>query len=193
MVMLRRLGLAVLVICMLDAAAWAHTHASAARIAQRLALYHKLKGATGITEGHGPRVIYDIFDPNCPYCHMLYERLQPLIGPYHLTIHEIPVAYLTPSSTGKAAALLEAQDPVAAMRQAQAHYDWKTGSAIAPRALTPKVKSELAHNLQLDTEAAGFPLVPILIYQKTDGTVRIINSGAPPAWALKQIAASIKE
>lgn len=184
-----RVGVAL---CAVSAPAWAHRPVSAAKQARRLALYRALRGATAITEGHGRRVVYDFFDPNCPYCHILYEHLQGLIKPYHLTLYEIPVGYLTPSSTGKAAALLEARDPRAALRAAEAHYSWKTGSSIAPRPVSPKVQKELAYNLKLDTRTVGFPLVPILVYQKTDGTIRIVNSGAPPRWALKQMLAGIK-
>lgn len=172
--------------------AWAHGAPAAAKQARRLALYRALAGATAITAGHGPRIVYDFFDPNCPYCHILYERLRGLIGPYHLTVHEIPVGYLTSSSVGKAAALLEAAHKRAALRAMEAHYSWKTGGSIAPRPPSPAVRHELARNLKLDTRAAGFPLVPILVYQKTDGTIRIMNSGAPPVWALKQILAGIK-
>ncbi len=185
-----KIGLAL---CVVTAPAWAHRPVSAAKQAHRLVLYRALSGATGITEGHGPRVVYDLFDPNCPYCHILYERLRGLIKPYHLTIHEIPVAYLTPTSIGKAAALLEASDRRAALRAAQGHYSWKTGGSIAPRRPTTAVRRELAYNLKLDTRIVGFPLVPILIYQKTDGTIRIVNSGAPPTWALKQMLAGIKQ
>ncbi len=184
-----KIGLAL---CVVTVPAWAHRPASAAQQARRLAQYRALKGAAGITVGHGPRVVYDLFDPNCPYCHMLYERLRRLVKPYRLTIHEIPVAYLTPTSTGKAAALLEAPDRRAALRAAQAHYSWKTGGSIAPRRPTAAVRRELAYNLKLDTRIVGFPLVPILVYQKTDGTIRVVNSGAPPTWALKQMLAGIK-
>lgn len=172
--------------------AWAHGKPTAAQLAHRAALYRALKGATAITEGRGSRTLYDFFDPNCPYCHILYVRLKALIGPYGVTVHDVPVAYLTPTSLGKAAALLEAPNPVAAMTAAQAHYSWKTGSSIGEKSVTPEVKKELAINMKLDTEAAGFPLVPILVYKKADGTIRIISSGAPPVWALKQVLASIK-
>lgn len=189
---LRQFVLAVTASCVACIPAWAHTKPSAAHLAERLALYRSLATAHAITEGHGTRVLYDFFDPNCPYCHMLYARLQALIGPYHLTLREIPVAYLTPSSTGKAAALLEAKNPRQALAKSQADYSWKTGSGITPIRPNAATKRILASNLSLDVRAAGFPLVPILVYQKTDGTIRIINSGAPPVWALKQIAASIK-
>ncbi len=177
----------------LSAPAWAQTPSQAARQARRLALYRALPQATAVSEGHGRRLVYDFFDPNCPYCHILYERLQGLIGPYHLTLREIPVAYLKRSSLGKAAAILEAPNRLAALRRSEAHYSWKTGSSIPVRPVTPLVQKELALNLKLDTEAAGFPLVPILVYEKTDGTIRIMNSGAPPVWALKEILAGIKE
>lgn len=173
--------------------AWAHGKPTAIQLAHRAALYRGLKRAAGITEGGGPRTLYDFFDPNCPYCHILYVRLQELMGTYHVTVHEVPVAYLTPTSLGKAAALLEAPNPVAALTAAQAHYSWKTGSSIEEKPPTARVKRELAFNMKLDTEAAGFPLVPILVYKKADGTIRIINSGAPPVWALKQVLASIKK
>lgn len=192
--MLRRLVFALSAAILVSVPSFAHIHAPAspAQKARRLALYNSLGQATAIVEGHGPRRVYDFFDPNCPYCHILYERLKPLIGPYHLTVYDIPVAYLTPTSTGKAAALLEARNRLAALRGAEAHYSWKKGSSITEKPLTEAARKALAVNLKLDTQAAGFPLVPILVYRKADGTIRIINSGAPPVWALKQILASIK-
>jgi thiol:disulfide interchange protein DsbG len=34
---------------------------------------------TYIQEGHKGPVIYDFFDPNCPYCHSMYDEEQSLI------------------------------------------------------------------------------------------------------------------
>ncbi|WP_226841353.1 thioredoxin fold domain-containing protein [Acidithiobacillus ferrooxidans] len=63
---------------------------------------------TSIQEGHKGPVIYDFFDPNCPYCHGMYDEEQPLIKAGKLSVRYVPVAYLMPSSTPEAAALLPA-------------------------------------------------------------------------------------
>ena len=62
-----------------------------------------------ISEGRGGRQLYVFVDPNCPFCHRLFQRLQPLIGPHHLTVHWIVAGFLRATSAGKAVAILGAR------------------------------------------------------------------------------------
>jgi hypothetical protein len=88
------------------------TQARASPAAHQLALeqvLHATKGATWIAEGNGPRLVYIFFDPNCPFCHKLYQEARPWVGRDGLQLRWIPVGILMPSSAGKAAAILEAK------------------------------------------------------------------------------------
>lgn len=72
--------------------------------------------ATWIAEGQGRRIVYVFFDPNCPSCQLLYKNLRTFIGSHSLQLRWIPVAIVNVTSLGKAAAILQAPDPVAALR-----------------------------------------------------------------------------
>ncbi|UEO00451.1 hypothetical protein A9R16_003355 [Acidiferrobacter thiooxydans] len=58
-----------------------------------------------ITRGHGPYTLYIFWDPNCLYCHLLYEKLVRH-AQRQLTIHWVPVGIIKASSLGKAAAVI---------------------------------------------------------------------------------------
>ena len=165
--------------------------APAAKNARHLRIYRQLAHATYIQEGHGPRVLYDFFDPDCPYCHALYEHLRTLIPRYGVTLREVPIAYLRSTSEGKAAAILQSSDPLHAFQRAMAGFRFHHGASIGQVIPTRKTTAELHANLALDHKIAGFSLVPVLVYQKTDGAIRFIDTGAPPVWVLKQMLSGI--
>ncbi|MHB1587728.1 MAG: thioredoxin fold domain-containing protein [Acidiferrobacteraceae bacterium] len=187
-----RIGmLVVLGSVIMTTAAYAHPVAPAQR--DRAALYQSLGTTRFITEGQGPRILYVFFDANCPYCHLLFSRLKRFGGPYHVTVREILVGYVTPTSVGKAAALLEAHNPSAALMYAETHYSWTKGSAIAPIKPNAATARALAKNMRLDKQIAGFTIVPVMVYKEANGTIRIRNIGMPPVWKLKKILASIQK
>jgi thiol:disulfide interchange protein DsbG len=62
--------------------------------------------ATWVAEGKGTRVVYTFFDPDCPYCHKLYDALHPLGPKQYLKLRWIPVGMLADTSLDKAAAIL---------------------------------------------------------------------------------------
>ncbi|MGF6604287.1 thiol:disulfide interchange protein DsbG [Paraburkholderia sp. GAS448] len=76
--------------------------------------------AASVREGaSNPKaVIYAVADPNCIYCHLLWKALQPYEAE-GLQVRWILVGLIKQDSFGKAAALLEANDPPAAMRRLQ--------------------------------------------------------------------------
>ena len=47
---------------------------------------------TYIQDGHHGPIIYDFQDPNCPYCHVMYEHEAALIQAGKLTVRYVPVA-----------------------------------------------------------------------------------------------------
>lgn len=181
---LKRIGIAL---CLM-AGAWCSPGAYARQEPARL--WAQLKEAAMIREGHGAKDLYVFFDPDCPYCHQLYETLQPLIGPKGLGVSWLPVGILKLSSFGKAAHLLEAKNPGIALARAESGYREGHGLAVTPRRATFQVGAGLVRNARLLNTAGGNG-VPFLVYKDQEGRIRAVV-GNPPRRALLRIIARIK-
>jgi thiol:disulfide interchange protein DsbG len=170
------------------------TQARASPAAHQLALeqvLHATKGATWIAEGNGPRLVYIFFDPNCPFCHKLYQEARPWVGRDGLQLRWIPVGILMPSSAGKAAAILEAKNPLAAFRE----NEEKFGSApkfggIAESLPSPETEQRLRRNAEL-LEQSRMPGVPAMLFREASGKIRIVD-GVPSPRLLNEMWRSVK-
>lgn len=143
-----------------------------------LGLLHEAQQSTWIAEGHGQKVIYVIFDPNCPYCHLVYTESQPYLKKYQF--RWIPVAILTSTSAGKAAAMLEAHDRRAALAENEDHFvraRGKLGGLVPLLHVSDKTQLDLASNQALLLKT-GMQVVPTILFLDTRGKVKIIK-GAP--------------
>lgn len=139
------------------------------------ALLQRAAASHWIAQGQGGRVVYVIFDPNCPYCHVVYVESQAHLQDFQF--RWIPVGVLTPSSPGKAAALLAAKDPLAALRRNEDNFVKARGKlgGIAPlRPIPAAIAGELRDNLSL-LESTGMRVVPKLLFLRRDGRVRLIQ------------------
>lgn len=135
------------------------------------------KQLTYIQDGHGGPVIYDFQDPNCPYCHALYENEAPLIREGKLTVRYVPVAILTPQSAGEAAAWLSSPHPVQTLQHFEAIVGttFQTGDfAHLPHVqLTAKIRQELRENKKIFLEL-GFDGTPALLFRAKNGQLGTI-------------------
>jgi len=146
--------------------------------------------ATFIAEGDGKRPIYIFFDPNCPFCHQLYIKLRPFVGKDDVQFRWIPLGMLTASSLPKAAAILQASDPLQAFYKNEDDYDFaangQPGGGIEPaQTITPKVRDELAANLALYNSQKLFG-VPVVIWRKPDGRADMLI-GVPSDAQIRKI------
>ena len=144
--------------------------------AENNALLQRLSHAHWVAQGNGPRVLYMIFDPNCPYCHVVFDELQPLIKPMGVTVRYVPVGYLTESSPGKAAAMLEAKDPLAAITKNEREFNMKHFGGLAEILPNPATEKALEENLAI-LRATGQSIVPTLVYRSRQGKIVIIRGG----------------
>ncbi|WP_369805320.1 thioredoxin fold domain-containing protein [Acidithiobacillus ferriphilus] len=127
---------------------------------------------TYIQEGHHGPIIYDFQDPNCPYCHVMYEHEAALIKAGKLTVRYVPVAFLTPQSPAEAAAWLQSPHPLAALM----HFETIVGPALRsgsyrhlPKAKpTAKTAKELKMNLEM-MNVLGFEGTPAMLYRLKSG------------------------
>lgn len=144
-----------------------------------------LEGSSWIADGakNAPRVIYTFTDPNCPYCNKFWKDARPWIKAGKVQVRHVIVAILGPTSPGKAAALLSAQDPQAALTQ---HEQQHGSGGIKPLAqVLPKVRAQLDAN-QMLMQQLGFSATPTILYRDGDGNLKNMQ-GAPSAEMLGRI------
>ena len=145
--------------------------------------------ATWIAEGKGPHVAYVFFDPNCPYCHKLYEATRSEVQAGKLQLRWIPVGILLPTSHGKAVAMLGAKDPLKAFYQNEDHYTMGDGG-IDEDLGTLEVEKKLSANEAL-LARTQLGAVPLMLFYSKEGEP-VMNQGAPPKDRLAAILAHIK-
>jgi thiol:disulfide interchange protein DsbG len=114
------------------------------------------------------RIVYAFTDPNCPYCHLLWRASKPYYSE-GLQVRHILVGFLKPSSPGKAAAILGADDPAAALRRHEASH--ATGGIEPADDPADKLTDRLARNRQL-MGRLGIRATPGLVFRTADGKVR---------------------
>lgn len=184
----RSLSLGVVALTLMTVA---YAKAAVPRSLRAAHLYTQLAHTKSIAFGHGPKVLYDVFDPNCPYCHLLFNELKPLIGPDHLTVREVPVGYLTASSSDKAAAILMAKNPRQMLLRGETHFSFQHGMQIPLTIPSRAVRRTLHRTLRAVEAAAGYAIVPILAYKTKDGQAKFVV-GQPGPQTLKTLIQSIR-
>lgn len=114
--------------------------------------------------------MYVVADPNCIYCHKLYEMTRPAVQSGDLSIRWIWVGFLKESSAGIAKAILAAPDPAAAMAQNEKQFnDSSESGGLAPLTGTNAgADAKFAKNMAF-LNKYQFPGTPILLFQGTDG------------------------
>lgn len=149
--------------------------------------------ATWVRDGESQRVIYVFFDPNCPFCRKVYDGLRPEVNMGEVELRWIPIGVLMTTSLGKAATILEAKDPTAALHRNEHNFSTETGQfggieeEPAPRDDT---LARLDRNLAL-LRRSGMDSVPALLYRTRDGRARFVV-GAPPRPALERILGELQ-
>lgn len=152
------------------------------------ALFAQLEKADAVQEGPrgAQRILYVFFDANCFYCHLTWKALQPYEAA-GLQVRWVPVAYQQPSSVGRAAAIMQAGDRVAALRRNELGYDAaRFAGAIEPAA---DVSKALAARLQANTRlmrSFGAPGTPAMAWKDAAGAVQF-KVGVPRLSELPQI------
>lgn len=146
-------------------------------------IWKKLAGATWLAVGaeKPKRIVYSFTDPNCPYCHEFWEAAKPFYEA-GLQVRYIPVAILAPTSMTKAAAILDADDPVAALTL---HEENRSSGGIEVDAEpSPEARSKLERNNKLMQEL-GAHATPATMYLDPEEEVQV-TVGLPPTELLEE-------
>lgn len=138
------------------------------------ALFAQVEKADAVVEGpkSSQHVLYVFFDANCFYCHLTWKAVQPY-EKAGLRVHWVPVAYQQPSSVGRAAAIMQAPDRVAALRLNETRYDASKfdGGIDALANVSKKLAARFEVNTRL-MHAFGAPGTPLVVWKSSDGNVR---------------------
>ncbi|AOF86022.1 thioredoxin family protein [Hydrogenophaga sp. RAC07] len=157
------------------------------------AVWGKLEKSHWIADGRedAPRTVYVFTDPNCPYCNKLWADARPWVDTGKVQLRHVMVGILTPTSAGKAAALLGDKNPAAALDAYERRHvasNAKTLASGRPKplgddSLKPLSVVPAGIAAQLDANAAlmasyGLQATPALVWKDTKGGVQM-RQGAP--------------
>ena len=136
------------------------------------ALWKRFKNSAYFIDGatkHTKHIIYVVMDPNCIFCHMFWIATRPYVAA-GLQIRWIPVGFLRPSSTTKAAELLVKGN--AAMIKAEKNFNVpKESAGIKGITPTPAIAAKLKANFAL-MRAAQVTGTPGIFYKDANGQVK---------------------
>jgi thiol:disulfide interchange protein DsbG len=163
--------------------------------------WKQLKSSRWIADGkpNAPRVVYVFTDPNCPFCAKLWLDARPWVDSGKVQLRHVMVGILGPTSAGKAAALLTAKDPSAALQAYEGANAPRTAKSMAsgerPKALSdpslaplsaipPAVVTQLESNAKLMV-SLGMQATPGVVWRDAKGAIQK-RTGAPES-ALTEI------
>lgn len=145
-----------------------------------------------------PRTVYVFTDPNCPYCNKFWSDARPWVDAGKVQLRHVIVGILTPTSPGKAAALLAGKNPAAALAAYERGQTAATAKGLAsgrPRPLgdegmQPLSSIPAAIQAQLDANEKtmaklGLRATPAVVWRDAKGAVQM-RTGVP-AQALAEI------
>lgn len=139
------------------------------RAAQFAEVWERLEQSHWILDGdpEAPRVVYTFTDANCPYCRQFWEAARPWVEAGEVQLRHIMVGILTSNSPAKAATLLGAEDPAAALH---AHSD--SGDEVIPAAQARDIEEQVHTNNQL-FEELGMIATPSTLFRVGDRVDRV--------------------
>lgn len=130
-----------------------------------------IERSASFIEGHTGPVVAAFIDLDCVYCSQLWRRVRAPLATGRLRVQWIPVAVLAPARADRAAALLRATDPVAALA---AHESRISAAASTSSAPVEAVAEVAANNALLGALTAGRPATPLLVARDTTQRPRIL-------------------
>lgn len=157
------------------------------------AAYAAVMHGTYFKEGRpGAPAIYAFFDANCIFCNKLWDETRQLVQDGSLQIRWVPVGIIKHDSEDKAAAILAARDPVAALTIDENEFDHvheEGGFPIPHNRISTVAIAAVRANNKIMREA-GFYGTPVLLYKTRNGAEAKL--GLPSAQDLERISLAVR-
>ncbi|RFF27714.1 MULTISPECIES: thiol:disulfide interchange protein DsbG [unclassified Wenzhouxiangella] len=150
--------------------------------------WRQLEEADWVIDGdpEAPVVVYTFTDPNCPYCHRFRQAGKPWIESGRVQLRHILVGILKEDSLPKAATIMGAESPSAALSENQDRY--RDGGINVNHQLVGDNTSRVRANNQL-MSSLGLGATPSTYYLDDSGNVQT-KQGAPRPDELEAIMGS---
>lgn len=129
------------------------------------------------------RVVYAFTDPNCPFCHRFHEQTRDWVEAGDVQIRHVMVGVLRQDSLPKAATLLAADDPSAALDEHEANFD--NGGVTPADRLPAEAQQTVQSNNELMSQL-GIRGTPSVFYRDADGNIRLAR-GLPRGERLDEV------
>lgn len=128
---------------------------------------------------NAPHKVYIMIEPNCIACHMLYKEIKPAIQSGQLAVRWIFVSFMKPQSDGQVAAILQNQNPSAAIAMDESKFNeqTETGGAV-PVAVSPATKVKIKQNMDFMSKY-NFVGTPVVIYKSNAGSYQVVRGFMP--------------
>jgi thiol:disulfide interchange protein DsbG len=129
-----------------------------------------------------PRIVYAFSDPNCPYCHAFWKAARPWVDAGKVQVRYLLVGVIREDSPNKAAAIMGAADPDAALVKNETTYE--KGGVTALKTIPEAIQSQLDDNQMLMLKM-GFEGTPGILMKGDDGKL-VKLSGLPRDGSLEK-------
>lgn len=145
----------------------------------------RLEAANWVLDGaaDAPRVVYTFSDPNCPYCNRFWETARPWIDSGKVQLRHLLVGIIKEDSPTKVAAILDADDPSAALLENERRF--AEGGVAPAQTVSAEVQAVLDAN-QMLMVSQGFRGTPGIIVRDENGLIQKYN-GMPQPDALADV------
>lgn len=115
------------------------------------------------------KIVYAFTDPNCPYCATFWRAAQPYLKKGGVQLRHIMVGMLRPSSAGKAATILAAKDPAAALAK---HEQTMQQGGLPERTDLPKKFVQQVEENTRFMRINHIGATPTIVFKDAQGKVR---------------------
>ncbi len=145
----------------------------------------QLEKSTWVLDGKkdAPRIIYTFSDANCPYCHKFWEAARPWVDSGKVQLRHVLVGVIRQDSPAKAAAILGAADPSAALIENEHKFN---NGGITPAKSVPDNIGKILDDNQALMVSLGFRGTPGIVVRDDTGAIKKYN-GMPQAAKLAEV------
>ena len=142
--------------------------------------------ASGFSVGNmmATRVVYVMFDAQCPHCGRLWQTSKPLLGQIRMVW--APVRFAGDISERQGATLLAAKEPVGDMDAHERSLEAKRGGLVPPAEIPAEFVAKVKANTELMAEI-GADTVPFLVFKNSANGQSTTFAGALETEDLKKL------
>lgn len=136
--------------------------------------WSRVENSSWVQDGYAGEqpVLYTFTDPNCPYCALFRDQINPLIESNEIQLRHIMVGILAQDSIDKAAMILESDNPDDLLHSQQDRI--REGGISVDPVLVSKGTSSVKENNNLMRDL-GFGGTPTTVFKDANGDIQIIQ------------------